>query len=149
MLLLVLLFGSGWAFGYRAVFLPVLMSMVPFIWHINQQLHIFKSTSGGFRIPFDVYLALSIGLGAILVVVGLVWSYQHPLWVPCFPLLALVVYLGPYQYLRQTSSLAPTPLKDMFFFIILACFGILSYLLPMFLKLSPQPKPHSPSLGGG
>jgi hypothetical protein len=146
LLLLVLLFGAGWAFGRSLAILPVLMSLAPFIWHITGQLYSFKA-SGDFEVPFDVYLALSVGLGAILLVIGIVWGYTYPLSVFLFPLLFFVVYLGPWQYLTGQSSQALGPsLNNLLFTSILASLATLSYLLPMILKLTPAPKLQPPTL---
>ena len=148
-LLFVLLFGAGWAFGRSLIYVPVLMAILPFLWHINLQLKTFQSSPSGFNPPFDVYLALALGLGAILLVVGLVWSRIYPQSVFLFPLLFFLVYMAPWQYLTKFSSVPPQPaLENLLFYAITASLAILSYLLPMFLKLVPIPTLQTPTLDG-
>ena len=148
-LLFILLFGAGWAFGRKLIYVPILMAILPFLWHINLQLNTFESSSSGFTPPFDVYLALTLGLGAILLVIGLVWGHIYPQSVFLFPLLFFLVYLAPWQYLIKYSSV---PLKsspeNLLFYAIIASLAILSYLLPIFLKLVPITPLQAPTLDG-
>lgn len=148
LLLFFSLFGAGWAFGRALLFLPVLMSLVPFLGHINQQLHHVQSSQGS-NLPFDIYLALSLGLGAILLIIGVVWSQNYPSSVFLFPLLFFIVYMAPWQYLIRYNLVLPKPsLEQLLFHAIIASFAILSYLLPMFLKLTKFPTLQPPSLDG-
>ncbi len=149
-LLFALLFGAGWSFGRSLIYLPVLMSLAPFIWHITLQLQSRPAYSESFRVPFDVYLALAIGLGAILLVIGMVWGHIYPSSVFLFPLLFFIVYMGPWQYLvGQTSVPLESSLENLLFLTLIASLAILSYLLPMFLKLIPVPPLQPPTLDGG
>jgi predicted acyltransferase len=149
LLLFILLFGAGWAFGRNLIYIPVLMATFPFIWHINLQLKTFQPSSPAFNQPFDVYLALSLGLGAILTIIGLVWGHIYPLSVFLFPLLFFLVYMGPWQFLVKHSPVQLIPsLDQLIFYSIAACLAILSYLLPMFLKIVPLHTLRPPTLEG-
>jgi hypothetical protein len=140
-ILFLLLFGTGWAFGRWLLPLPLIMALVPFVWHLSLQVQSHKSADQAFWI----YLVLACGLGILLLLVGMAWEHSYPLSLYLFPLLSFVVYMAPWQYLvRHTSVDLEPSFNLLLFYAIAASLAILSYLLPMYLKLTPL----SPSLDG-
>jgi hypothetical protein len=148
MLLCGLLFGAGWVFGRWLLPLPVMMSLLPFIWHLNLQSHTLR-VAGLMDRYFWVYIILACGLGILLLCIGIAWEHSYPMSLYLFPLLCFVVYMAPWQYLRINSPLTLEPSFDtLLFFSVAAALAILSYLLPMFLKLIPTPTTQPPTLEG-
>jgi hypothetical protein len=143
-ILFLFLFGTGWAFGRWLLPLPVLMALFPFVWHLNLQVQTYRATHLSDQ-AFWVYMVLVCGLGILLLLVGMAWEHSYPLSLYLFPLLSFVVYMAPWQYFVRNSSLSLEPFfTPLLFFSIVASLAILSYLLPMYLKLTPI----SPSLDG-
>jgi hypothetical protein len=133
LIVLVALYFSGLVFAETALgrwilFVPVLMSFVPFGWHVWQTLN----ELGAYPGITARFLALSVGLGLILLTTGVVWSWRYAFSIFALPLLSLLVYyFGPWLYLKNTIPEARLPPTDtVSFFAVLASLCLLAYTWP-------------------
>jgi hypothetical protein len=134
LVVLVALYFAGLVFAETALgrwllLIPVLMSFVPFGWHLQQTV-----TLLGADYPQVVtrFLALAVGLGLILLVIAVAWIWRYIFSVFVFPLLSLLVYyFGPWLYLKNNSPEATLPATDtLSLFAALASLCLLAYTLP-------------------
>jgi hypothetical protein len=130
LIVLVALYFAGLVFAESALgrwilFVPVLMSFLPFGWHVRQ-------TFLGLGLP-EVrlfYLTLGAGLGFLLLVTALVWVWRYAFSIFILPLLTLLVYyFGPLLYLKNYGAATP-PTDTLSLFAVLASLCLLAYTLP-------------------
>jgi hypothetical protein len=132
--------------GRWLLLFPVLMTFVPFVWHVGQiravlLAHNLLSLTNGF-------LLLSLVLGFISLLMGMIWAWRYPFSIFLFPLVVLFIYyFGSWTYLSRTL---PVPLSlqtnDISLFALFASLGLLAYTVPSIRRwLSRENQPDSPS----
>jgi hypothetical protein len=135
LLVVIALYFAGTVFatsvlGRWLLFIPVLMTFAPFVWHI-QQIRQFLITNGLEPSLVQSFTALAVGLGLILFVVSTVWAWRYTFSLFLFPLLAMLVYsFGPLLYLNTKVPALIFQTNDLSLFAALASLGLLAYTLP-------------------
>jgi hypothetical protein len=119
----------GRVVGRLTVFIPVLMSFIPFIYHVTQTRQVLLSYNLG---PLsDRFVLLSLGLAILLTAIGLLWAWRYTFSIFLFPfLLLLVYYAGPLSYLNNLPDALSLQTTDVSLFAVLASLGLLAYTLP-------------------
>lgn len=130
--------------GRPLLLFPVLMTFVPFVWHIGQTREVLLANN---LAPLsNEFLTLSLVLGFIVLLMGIIWAWRYAFSIFLFPLLALFIYyLGPWTYLSRSLPI-PLPLqtRDISLFAIFASLGLLAYTVPYIRSwLSPNRQPDS------
>jgi hypothetical protein len=146
---LLALYFAGRVFGRPLLPIPLLMSFVPFAWHVfstRAQLRAITTDAATQALVSDAlerYLALSIGFAVILLTVGLAWAWRYSFSVFVFPLIMLFVYIvGPWHDLssRLPQDLLSPNTASISSFAVLASLCLLAYTLPTILAwLRPKP----------
>jgi hypothetical protein len=114
------------AIGRWILLIPVLMSFVPFIWHV-QGVRQSQASEIGLLLT-QRFTALALGLGLILLVVSIVWAWRYAFSIFLLPLLALLVYyFGPLAYFNANSSAPGVQSSDLSLFAVLSSLGLLAY----------------------
>jgi hypothetical protein len=134
LIVLVALYFAGLVFAEMAIgrwllFIPVLMTFVPFVWHVQQTV-----TTLGQDYP-DLttrFIALALGLGVITLAIGLIWAWRYAFSIFGLPLLSLFIYyFGPWTYLNSNVPETLLPVTDtLSLFAVLASLCLLAYTLP-------------------
>jgi hypothetical protein len=145
LLVLIALYFAGTVFvgtvlGRWLLFIPVLMSFVPFVWHVQHTLVSLYSLP---LVP-QRFTALSLGLGIVLLAVGLVWAWYYAFSIFMFPLLTLLVYVyGPLAYVRSNllPSTPPIQTYTISLFAALASLCFIAYTLPTMIGWLRSNKP--------
>ncbi len=134
LIVLVALYFAGLVFtetaAYRWLLLfPVLMSFVPFLWHVQQTV---TTLQADYPEVTTRFLAVALGLGVILLTISVAWTWRYAFSVFVLPLLVLLVYyVGPWLYLKSHVPAPLLPLTDtVTLFAVLASLCLLAYTLP-------------------
>jgi hypothetical protein len=125
--------------GRWLLLFPVLMTFVPFVWHGARVMGVLLANNLT-SLSTD-FLTLSLVLGFILLLIGILWAWRYAFSVFLFPLLALFVYyFGPWVYLsRHLPTTLPLQTRDISLFAIFASLGLLAYTVPYIRRwLSPD-----------
>jgi hypothetical protein len=134
LIVLVALYFAGLVFAETALgrwllVFPVLMSFIPFGWHVQQTIALSEDTYPDLAMRF---LALTVGLGVVLLAIGIAWTWRYPFSIFVLPLLSLLVYyVGPWLYLKSNVAAAELPLTGTVSLLaVLASLCLLAYTLP-------------------
>ncbi len=134
LLVLVALYFAGVVFAETALgrwllLVPLLMSFMPFVWHVQQTIAL---VTGDYPMITLRFAALAIGLGIILLATGIAWTWRYVFSIFVLPLLSLLVYyFGPWLYLKSSVPATLLPLTDtLSLFAILSSLGLLAYTWP-------------------
>ncbi len=135
LLVLLALYFAGAAFagtvmGRWLVLFPLLMSFVPFVWHVQRVREILSPLE---PLLSERFGTLSLGLGMILFILGTLWIWRYAISIFLFPLLALLVYyVGPWMYLKNNLTTIPALLEtnSLAFFAAFSSLSLLAYTLP-------------------
>lgn len=121
---------AGTGLGRWLVFFPVLMTFVPFVWHALRAREVLLANN--LSSLSEIFLTLSLVLGFILLLTGILWSWRYAFSIFLFPLLTLFVYyFGPWTYLsRSLPSPLPLQTSDISLFAMFASLALLAYTLP-------------------
>jgi hypothetical protein len=133
LIVLIALYFAGLVFANTAIsrwilLIPIFMSFVPFVWHVQQTIVLL---AGDYPIITMHFVALSLGLGLILLATGIVWAWRYAFSIFVLPLLTLLIYyFGPWLYLKSNVPATLLPLTDtLSLFAVLASLCLLAYTL--------------------
>jgi hypothetical protein len=134
LIVLIALYFAGLVFANTAIsrwilLIPIFMSFVPFVWHVQQTMTTLAKDYPDIAMRF---VALSLGLGLILLAIGIVWAWRYAFSIFVLPLLTLLIYyFGPWLYLKSNVPTTLLPLTDtLSLFAVLASLCLLAYTLP-------------------
>lgn len=120
----------GRVVGRWTVFIPVLMSFIPFIYHVAQTRQVLLTYN--LMLLSNRFVLLSAGLALLLAAIGVLWAWRYTFSIFLFPLVLLFVYFtGPWTYLSNNlPSTLPLQTRDISLFAVLASLGLLAYTVP-------------------
>lgn len=125
--------------GRPLLLFPVLMTFVPFAWHVGRTREVLLAND--LALLSNNFLRLSLVLGFIVLLMGIIWAWRYTFSIFLFPLLALFIYyFGPWVYLSRSLPI-PLPLqtRDISLFAIFASLGLFAYTVPYIRSwLSPN-----------
>jgi hypothetical protein len=134
LIVLVALYFAGLVFADMAIgrwllFIPVLMTFVPFVWHVQGTVAALEQEYPELMMRF---IALALGLGAITLAIGVIWAWRYTFSIFGLPLLSLFIYyFGPWTYLKSNVPETLLPATDtLSLFAVLASLCLLAYTLP-------------------
>lgn len=120
----------GRVVGRLTVFIPVLMSFIPFVYHVVQTRP--QLLTYNLQPLSDRFVLLNLGLAVLLAATGVLWAWRYTVSIFLFPFLLLFVYyVGPLSYLNNNlPSALPLQTLDISLFAVLASLGLLAYTVP-------------------
>jgi hypothetical protein len=121
---------AGTVLGRWLLLFPVLMTFVPFGWHVGQTREVLLANN--LRPLTNDFLVLTLVLGFISFLIGLIWAWRYPFSIFLFPLLVLFIYyFGPWAYLSRSLAISlPLQSNDISLFALFASLGLLAYTFP-------------------